>query len=75
MSIRFEALQFTYFEDRKPVLEDLTAEFDAGEITVLTGASGCGKSTLLYLAAGIYPQSAGFVRSGRVTVDGAEPAA
>lgn len=73
MSIRFEALQFTYFEDRKPVLEDLTAEFDAGEITVLTGASGCGKSTLLYLAAGIYPQSAGFVRSGRVTVDGAEP--
>ncbi|MEA4954309.1 MAG: ATP-binding cassette domain-containing protein [Pseudoflavonifractor sp.] len=73
MSIRFEDLEFAYFADRRAVLPGLTAEFDPGEITVLTGASGCGKSTLLYLAAGAYPHSAGVVRRGRVTVDGVEP--
>lgn len=75
MSIRFDHLTFRYFEDRKPVLRELTAEFDASEVTVLTGASGCGKSTLLYLAAGIYPHAAGSIQGGTVTVDGAEPGA
>lgn len=42
MSIKVEHLEFTYFEDRKNILCDLSAEFDAGEITILTGASGCG---------------------------------
>lgn len=73
MSIRFDHLTFSYFEDRKPVLGEITAEFDAGEVTVLTGASGCGKSTLLYLAAGVYPHAAGVVQGGAVTVDGVEP--
>ena len=39
MSIKVEHLEFTYFEDRKNILCDLSAEFDAGEITILTGAS------------------------------------
>ena len=73
MSISFDHLKFTYFEDRKPVLAEISAEFDAGEVTVLTGASGCGKSTLLYLAAGVYPHGAGFVQGGSVTVDGVAP--
>ena len=73
MSIRFENLQFTYFEDRKPVLTQVSAEFDASEVTVLTGASGCGKSTLLYLAAGLSPHAAGLVQAGRVTVEGQVP--
>ena len=75
MSIRFDNLQFAYFEDRKDVLPGLTAEFDPAEITILTGASGCGKSTLLYLAAGVYPHGAGLIRAGRVTVDGRDPGA
>ena len=73
MSIEVKKLCFSYFEDRRDVLENLTAEFDAGEITILTGASGCGKSTLLYLCAGIYPHAAGFLRSGSITVEGREP--
>lgn len=73
MSITFDHLKFTYFEDRKPVLAEISAQFDAGEVTVLTGASGCGKSTLLYLAAGVYPHAAGFVQGGSVTVDGVAP--
>lgn len=74
MSIRFDHLTFSYFEDRNPVLPEFSAQFDPGEITVLTGASGCGKSTLLYLAAGIYPKGAGFVLGGQVTVEGQDPA-
>lgn len=59
---------FTYFEDRKPVIENLTACFDSSRITILTGASGCGKSTLLYLAAGIYPHHAGKLLEGVVSI-------
>lgn len=73
MSICFDNLCFTYFEDRKDVLSGLTAEFDKSRITVLTGASGCGKSTLLYLAAGAYPHGAGVLRDGSVTVEGRDP--
>ena len=74
MSIQLENVQFTYFADRKDVLPGLDACFPEDKITVLTGASGCGKSTLLYLAAGIYPHSAGVLRSGRITVEGQNPA-
>lgn len=73
MSIRFHDLHFSYFEDSREILPGLTAEFQASEITVLTGVSGCGKSTLLYLAAGAYPHSAGVVRGGSVTVEGVSP--
>ena len=69
MSIKIEDLKFTYFEDERDILSDLTVEFKSGEITVITGASGCGKSTLLYLAAGIYPHGGGILRSGTVTVE------
>ena len=73
MSIRIQHLNFSYFEDRKDILSDLSAEFDASEITILTGASGCGKSTLLYLAAGIYPHNAGVLRDGTLEVEGIRP--
>lgn len=74
MSIQFEHIHFSYFEDRKDLLSDFSASFSESEITILTGASGCGKSTLLYLAAGIYPHGAGFLRSGQVRVEGQDPA-
>lgn len=71
-SIEANELCFSYFEDGKNILDSLTASFDSDRITVLTGRSGCGKSTLLYVAAGLYPHNAGFIRGGRVTVDGVE---
>ena len=73
MSIRLEQLQFAYFADRKPVFSQLTAEFCAEEITVLTGVSGCGKSSLLYLAAGMYPRYAGVLQEGHIFVEGKDP--
>lgn len=75
MSIKLSNIHFAYFEEGKEILPGLTAAFDAERITVLTGASGCGKSTLLYLAAGIYPHSAGILRNGEIEVEGKEPGA
>lgn len=73
MNIKIENLDFSYFEDSSSIISDLSAEFNSDEITVLTGISGCGKSTLLYLAAGLYPHNAGFLRSGKILVEGTNP--
>lgn len=47
------------------VLDSLTLEAKAGEITCLLGASGSGKSTLLRLAAGLEP-----LQEGSIDIDG-----
>lgn len=75
MSIELKGLTFGYYEDGKDTLRGVDAVFDRREITVICGRSGCGKSTLLYLAAGIYPSNAGFLRAGKVYVEGEEPGA
>lgn len=69
--IEIRDLSFRYGQsEQHAVLKNLCAEFDSSRITVLTGPSGCGKSTLLYLAAGLYPENAGTVFGGSVTVEG-----
>lgn len=72
MSIAFDNITFTYFSDGPNTLAGFSACFTSDRITVLTGPSGCGKSTALYLAAGLFPQNAGRLEAGRVTVGGAE---
>ena len=73
-AVRWEDVTFSYGEHSKHnVLEHISFAVRADRFTLLTGPSGCGKSTLLYLAAGLYPGNGGFLRSGRVTVDGQEP--
>jgi len=74
MSIEISNLQFGYYEDGKDTIKGADAVFAREKVTVLTGRSGCGKSTLLYLAAGIYPANAGFLRGGSVLVEGDDPA-
>ena len=71
--IRCEGLTFRYMETSKyKVVDHTELAIPEGRVTILTGPSGCGKSTLLYLMAGIYPQNAGVVDEGRVTVNGKE---
>ena len=43
----------------RPVLEDVTFELQAGQLTVLMGPSGCGKTTLACMLAGYVAPDAG----------------
>ncbi len=63
----FERVNFAYSPGAAPVLLDLTASAEAGEIVALVGPSGAGKTTIVNLVPRFYePQS------GRVTLDGVD---
>jgi putative ABC transport system ATP-binding protein len=61
--LRIDAVRKTYLEGetRHVVLDDASAEVQAGEFVVLLGPSGSGKSTLLNLVGGIDLPDAGDV--------------
>lgn len=46
-------------DNRIPVIEDCTINFQPGQLNVVMGRSGCGKSTLAYLLAGYLQPDAG----------------
>jgi ABC-type multidrug transport system ATPase subunit len=59
---------------RRPILDDVSASFPAGEVSAILGPSGAGKSTLLQLIAGRRLGAgalAGFARSGDLLFAGA----
>lgn len=73
--LKIDQVTFSYGDETGvPVLENVSADFSRNRISLVTGPSGCGKSTLLYLAAGIYPNHAGTMQGGSVTIEGAQPA-
>ncbi|OUN25054.1 ABC transporter ATP-binding protein [Pseudoflavonifractor sp. An85] len=55
------------YEPDKPVLRDVTAQFQAGKTYAIVGGSGSGKSTLLHLLMG-----ASGAYTGSIAVDGTE---
>lgn len=55
----------------RPLLEDLTLEFAAGELTAVSGPSGSGKTTLLSIAGGLVEPTSGTTEyAGRSMWDG-----
>ena len=59
-AITVENLSFQYGE--RPILQDLSLQFQKGGKYALTGPSGCGKSTLLKLLLGWLPDYSGAIR-------------
>lgn len=61
--IKFENVNFAYYEDR-PILRNLSLTIPAGKKVAVVGPSGCGKSTLLRLLFRSYD-----AQSGRILID------
>jgi energy-coupling factor transporter ATP-binding protein EcfA2 len=68
--IRFEQVSVTYAGSVEPVLRDISAQVDEGELCLVIGPTGAGKSTLLRAACGLTPHFTGGRLAGRVLVDG-----
>ena len=62
--ISFDNVTFGY-QDRQPILKDLSLRIPAGKTTAIVGATGSGKSTLVKLLLRFYEVNAGYV-----TLDG-----
>ncbi len=65
-----EHLCYTYPEQKRPALDDLTFSLERGEILLLLGRSGSGKSTLGKAIAGTVPYFYGGTVSGQVCIGG-----
>ncbi|MCR5542981.1 MAG: ABC transporter ATP-binding protein/permease [Eubacterium sp.] len=64
-SVRFENVQFGYYEDKeKRVLHDLNMDIKSGEFVGVIGSSGCGKSSLINLIPRFYDTSEGDIIVG-----------
>ncbi len=70
VAISCNHLKFTYFEESRPILDDVTLEIPEGSITVLMGSSGCGKSTLAAVLCGLLPENGGFLTEGTINLFG-----
>ncbi|HSM57739.1 MAG TPA: energy-coupling factor transporter ATPase [Candidatus Sulfomarinibacteraceae bacterium] len=73
--ITVENLSYTYPDEERPVLRDVSLAISAGEFVLLTGPSGAGKSTLLRTLSGLVPHFSGGAIAGRIRVAGKDPIA
>ncbi|OGL38877.1 MAG: hypothetical protein A2042_04470 [Candidatus Schekmanbacteria bacterium GWA2_38_11] len=62
--IVFKNVEFSYGQDRNPVLKSVNFELKTGQITALVGESGCGKTTVANLITRFYEPSAGEITIG-----------
>ncbi len=64
-NVTFDGVHFSYFDDGKDVLGNMSFEIKFGEIVALCGRSGAGKSTVANLLMGFLNPT-----SGSISVDG-----
>ncbi|PAV28244.1 thiol reductant ABC exporter subunit CydC [Virgibacillus profundi] len=68
LSIEMDNVSFTFPNEWRKTLEDITVEFPAGSKTAIVGPSGSGKSTLLQLLMKMYPADVGDIRIGDFSI-------
>lgn len=70
-AVRLKNVSFRYQEKgRRSILDHVSLDIAADQITVLMGSGGCGKSTLAAVAAGLYPENGGYLEAGSVELFG-----
>jgi ATP-binding cassette subfamily B protein len=68
--IDVEGVTFAYPDAKRPALDAVSIEINAGEIVALVGENGSGKTTLAKLIAGLYPPDRGRILWNGAEVDG-----
>ena len=63
--LTLENVSFSYGEDEKNVIDDVSIKVQAGESIAFVGASGCGKTTLMKIMLGLLTPT-----KGRILLDG-----
>lgn len=72
-ALRFEAIDFTYPNDSKPILHQITFDVKKGEKIALMGTSGSGKSTLMKLLLRLYEPTQGEIKIGNTPLKDIHP--
>ncbi|PMD49040.1 ABC transporter-like protein [Hyaloscypha variabilis F] len=60
-SVRVRNLTLSWSEEATPVIDDISLEFQQGQLTMIVGPVGCGKSSLLKGILGEVPSTKGLV--------------
>lgn len=72
-SIVFENVSFTYPNDSRAILKNISFSLKANQSLSLVGVNGAGKTTLVKLLCGLYAPTAGYILlNGRKTTDYSE---
>jgi len=68
-NIEFNDLTFAYPTSTRPVLEDINASIEAGQVVGILGRTGSGKTTLLNLLVRLYNVEPGMIKIDGVNID------
>lgn len=71
--ISINNFSFTYPEQSRPAVKDISLTIEKGAFALLVGESGAGKSTILRCLNGLVPHFSGGEMSGELTVNGIDP--
>lgn len=72
-ALHFKAIDFTYPNDSKSILHQITFEVKKGEKIALMGTSGSGKSTLMKLLLRLYEPTQGEIKMGNTPLKDIHP--
>lgn len=71
--IKLENVSFSYNQDSKNILRNISIEIKEGEVVAFIGSSGCGKTTLTRIINGLAYKFYGGKLNGKITIGSMNP--